>query len=251
MALNSSDFQSRLSRVNSDTNTQAMAKKIAEIFAKKYKHKPYIVQADFHRRYVDANRRVNHSEACCQEMWPKCTAVAEYRLASDGSFDHVVARKVNRARTIYDEYHGAIIGVLNEIHQSYPGKPIYFIDIHAQRAATDEELDITAADMEETIIVGTQDGRLVKSREALYAPTGLLGRLQGAGVKIYPPNNAVPDHRLYNGGHGVAEYCYNNTLGGEVNGLQMEFGFRLRMRYKTLERTASALVKVLNDIAVP
>ena len=74
---NMSDFLGRLSRVSVDTNTQQLAFEISKKVKALTKKKPYVVAARFHRKYVDVNRRRNHTENCCKNLWPKCTATAD------------------------------------------------------------------------------------------------------------------------------------------------------------------------------
>ena len=75
---NMSDFLGRLSRVSVDTNTQQLAYEISKKLNMLTKRKPYVVTALFHRKYVDVNRRRNHTSNCCKNIWPKCTATADY-----------------------------------------------------------------------------------------------------------------------------------------------------------------------------
>jgi len=204
---------------------------------KKHKRKSYLVVANFHRKFIDVNRRVNGSKACCEIMWPKCQAIADYKYSKKGVADLRFASKVNLARDIYDSYHAHIMDSINEIHKKFPGSPIYIIDVHAQKPNSDERLRISAKNMMDSVVVGTQDGRVVKSREEMYSKRGLLGYLTNR-VKIYSPSNSIPDHPKYNRGHLVAEYGFNNTIGADINALQFEFGFNLRMKSKSRAKKA-------------
>ena len=247
-AVDADSFQSRLSRVNSDTFTYELGKGVSKAYAKLYGKKPYIVAARFHRRFVDVNRRLNVTEkgvvdvsTCCEAMFPKCTAV------SDGTHPDAM-----RARDVYLTYHYRIIQILGEIKRRFVGQPVLFVDIHAQRAVADEALDLDAEYFETAVIAGTQDGRCVRSREKLYRKSGLLHQfdleLKVAGIgQIYPPNNQVKDHPKYNGGHIVAEYGFNNTVGLEVDAVQLEFGYKLRMKSKYREKAAVALAKAIKE----
>ena len=244
-AFDAESFQSRLSRVNSDTFTQELGKAVVKSYHKLYGRKPYLVAARFHRRFVDANRRINITKpgsievsTCCEAMFPKCTAVAD----GDGE-------KVARARDVYLTYHRTIIQILKEIKQYHPRQPILFVDVHAQRAQADETLKLDAEYFETTVIAGTQDGRCVRDRAKLYRSGGLLYEfaqgMTGFG-QVYPPSNKEKDHPRYNGGHIVAEFGFNNTLGAAVDAVQLEFGYKLRMKSKLREKVSVALAQAIS-----
>jgi len=99
--------------------------------------------------------------------------------------------------------------------------------------------------------VGTRDGELVRSREALYAPGGLLHHLaHNGGLRLFPPSAQVRDHPRYNGGHIVAEFGYNQVRGVEVNAVQLEFGINLRMRPNGRSDAVQAFADALHALAV-
>eukprot|EP00510_Aplanochytrium_minuta_P008624 CAMPEP_0184046514 /NCGR_PEP_ID=MMETSP0956-20121227/1610_1 /TAXON_ID=627963 /ORGANISM="Aplanochytrium sp, Strain PBS07" /LENGTH=175 /DNA_ID=CAMNT_0026338129 /DNA_START=581 /DNA_END=1109 /DNA_ORIENTATION=+ len=163
--------------------------------------------------------------------------------------------------------------MLGDISKRFPGSHVVFIDVHAQKASEHPKVPIDAATWEHSIIVGTQDGRCVKSRAGIYSLSerGLLGGMQkefsqrdllGDEILIYPPNNNIPgsshrkvrfnsdslpskDHPQYNGGHIVAEYGFNNTRGLDVDAIQMEFGSRIRKESKLREKVAIAIAKAI------
>ncbi len=94
--------------------------------------------------------------------------------------------------------------------------------------------------MRETIIVGTQDGRLVRDCVALYQPGGLLHEFASRGVKLFPGASSVADHPSYNGGHVSAEYGYHSMRGLESNALLLEIGAGLRYNPALLQRAVTA-----------
>lgn len=244
-AFDAESFQSRLSRVNSDTFTQELGKAVVKHYQKLYGKRPYLVAARFHRRFVDVNRRINITapasiqvSTCCEAMFPKCTAIA------DGE-----GEKVRKSKEVYLTYHRTIIQMLKEIRRYHPKQPILFLDIHAQRAQADEALKLDAEFFESTVIAGTQDGRCVRDRAKLYRRGGLLYEFAQAMTgfgQVYPPSNNEKDHPRYNGGHIVAEYGFNNTLGAAVDAVQLEFGYKLRMKSKLRDKVSVALAQAIS-----
>ena len=177
---------------------------------------------------------------------------------------------MQRSIAVFEEYHSLLTGAIEDIHQRFGKKPILFIDIHAQRAKDDPRVEpMTSKDFETCIIVGCQDGRTVRSREALYAKGGILFLLRtelaasDASYTIYPSHNGVRDHPQYNGGtyslsnifsnfrinHSffnpgqvVARYGSTNL---QIDALQWEFGSKLRLSTKTRSKTVAAVARAI------
>jgi len=75
---------------------------------------------------------------------------------------------------VYEEYHRNIHDAFTDIRRRFKDSPILFLDLHAQRAVTDELLNVTADEFLETVIVGTQDGKLVRNLTSMYEENGLF-----------------------------------------------------------------------------
>jgi hypothetical protein len=87
----------------------------------------------------------------------------------------------------------------------------------------------------DTVYRGTQNGTtvmgLLKRRgdAALIGPDSLFGRLQAAGVKVFPANTPLgqpPEERAYVGGFTVRTYGSHTTDG--IDAIQLELGRNLR-----------------------
>ena len=241
---NMSDFLGRLSRSSVDTSTRKLAWEIAARIKKITKRKPYVITASFHRKFVDVNRRRNHTGNCCKSIWPKCTATAD----ADLHYSKSDSAKVARSIAVFEDYHSMLTGAIEDIGQQYSDRPILFLDVHAQRAKDDVRVAVTEKEYETCIIVGTQDGRTVRDRKALYADKGILGLLRAQllaiGQMMYPSKHEDPDHPQYNGGQLVARYGNINT-NVAIDSIQLEFGAKLRLSSKTRKDTVAALASAI------
>lgn len=225
-----SNFQQRLQRVDSDTFTVELAMEISkQISTFDRTLTPYIVMARFSRKFIDVNRRMNMTMDCCPNLWPKCTAVADVYYGKSKSKE---ADIIARTRTMYKHYHYRIRDVFNEMVRSgVVTDGMLFLDIHAQRAKDLDE-EWTANKFKTAVIAGTQDGRGLPRTQSYTQQDGillLLSRLlRKKRFSLYPPNDSVPDHPRYNGGHLVAIAGNANTH-DIVDAVQLEFGSELRM----------------------
>ena len=273
VAVNVSSTEGRLRRSEVDMHTHEFGAKLAEALQTRHGVRPFLVSARFNRKFVDVNRLAGGSRACCEgaARAGRCSALAEPPAdeALAAAFEQLagsprrqqpqkpstmtaparaalaLARRVAFGRAVYDGYHARMLDSLREGFALNSSRPLLVLDIHGQRASSNETLGILAEDMRETIIVGTQDGRLVRDRVALYQPGGLLHELASRGVKLFPSVSSVADHPQYNGGHISAEYGYHSMRGLESNALQLEIGAGLRYNPALLQRTATALADAL------
>jgi N-formylglutamate amidohydrolase len=276
VAVNVSSTEGRLRRSEVDMHTHEFGAKLAEALQVRHGVRPFLVSARFNRKFVDVNRLAGGSRACCEgaARAGRCSALAEPPAdeALAAAFEQLagssrrrqpqqpsmmtaparaalaLARRVAFGRAVYDGYHARMLDSLREGFALNSSRPLLVLDIHGQRASSNETLGITAEDMRETIIVGTQDGRLVRDRVALYQPGGLLRELAARGVKLFPGASSVADHPSYNGGHISAEYGYHSIRGLESNALQLEIGAGLRYNPALLQRTVTALADALAAI---
>lgn len=175
-----------------DQHTDRLARGIADELRRLTGKSPYLVMARFHRKFIDANRTA--AEAYGD---PGCAAV-------------------------YDAYHAAIRGLVDEIRAKHAHAMLF--DIHGQSAHPDSILRGTH--------YGTAVARLLAraGAPAITGPDSVFGRFAAMGYRIVPLNNTAPTDRVeakgYAGGYTVALYGSKHQQG--IDAMQLEFGRDLR-----------------------
>jgi N-formylglutamate amidohydrolase len=168
--------------------TETLAKGLENLLGRK----PYIVAANFDRKYIDANR------------------------AESAAFEDP------RAKPVYDAYHTHIRQFVDELRRQYPNGAL-LLDIHGQS----QDPATVHRGTRDSLTVE----RLVKNHgmAALVGSNSIFGRLQARGYTVYPPNTPLgnpPEDRRFNGGYIVAAYGSNNQDG--IDAIQLEIGILLR-----------------------
>jgi N-formylglutamate amidohydrolase len=194
--------------VVTDMKTLELATAISQHLTNLLGAKPYFVGAKFQRKFLDVNRK---PEEAFQD---------------------------DKAKVVYEAFHGQVRQYVDEIRQKYPGGAL-LIDVHGQSKGTN------------TIFRGTRNGvtvmRMVQVQgvAALTGTNSILGRMQAAGYEIFPlntPPGTPPEDRSYNGGFIVATYGSHNTNG--IDAIQFEYGTALRSdarRGQVAKDTAAAI----------
>ena len=142
----------------SDLNTREVALGIAQRLVDLFGEAPYVVIADCHRKYIDANR----SPACAYES--------------------------AAARPFYDAYHATLRGFVDEIRAENAGAGLLF-DIHGTAGIAGDPA---------TIFLGTDNSRsvarlLASDPQALFRRRSLRGFLEAAGHVVAPRAPGEPE----------------------------------------------------------
>jgi N-formylglutamate amidohydrolase len=191
-----------------DARTDRLARGIADELQRLTGKAPYLVIANFHRRYIDANRPAEEAYAA-----PGCAAA-------------------------YDAYHAAIRSHVDDIRSRFPQAMLF--DIHGQAAYREAILRGTRH--------GTTVQALLAraGAPALTGPDSVFGRFAMMGYAIVPDNDTDPADRVeapgYSGGHTVNRYGSHRPDG--IDAIQLEFGLDLRdaaLIDKTARDTAQAI----------
>jgi N-formylglutamate amidohydrolase len=151
-----------------DNNTAELAELVAGKIAERLSAKPFLVIAQFERKYVDANR----------------PAAAAYESAE--------------AKSYYDAYHQAIGAATHKIRQSWSAGLL--LDIHGQGA----EADTIFRGTRHGRSVAALERRF--GRRALTGPKSILGHLAAKGYTIDPGGMADDRERRYTGGFTTRTY---------------------------------------------
>lgn len=143
----------------SDLNTRDIALGVAQRLVDLFGEAPYVVIADYHRKYIDANRS------------PQCA----YESAA--------------AQPFYDEYHATLRGFVDDIRADNAGLGLLF-DIHGTAGIPGDAADV---------FLGTDNGHsvarlLAADPQALFRRRSLRGFLEAAGRIVAPhaPGEAEP-----------------------------------------------------------
>lgn len=188
-----------------DDNTDLLAEAIARHLEAKLKKKPFVVIAQFQRKYADANRP-----------------------APD-------AYESDAAKPIYEHYHKALAKARASISSQW-GMGLV-IDIHGQGVEPNTIFRGTAK--------GTSVRHLLDrhGEAALSGPDSLFGHLARNEFQVHPvPGTKDKENPRFNGGYIVQ--TYGSADGGRIDAIQMEFGTNLRQQSridKVAEATANAL----------
>jgi N-formylglutamate amidohydrolase len=174
-----------------DTNLVAagVAQRVLEIFGEA----PYVVIAEFHRKFIDANR-----ERRC-------------------------AYEVDAAAPFYDEYHGTVRAFVDEIRANNGGLGLLF-DIHGTEGIASDPAQIflgTARDEEDGI------ARLrAADPQVLARKRSLRGFLEAAGYRVSPPDPNGTEVPKFNGGFTIKTYGSSHPDG--LDAMQLELTPPLR-----------------------
>jgi N-formylglutamate amidohydrolase len=150
-----------------DNNTDELAEKVASKIEEKFGAKPFLIVAQFERKYVDANR-------------PRAGA---YESAAASAY--------------YDTYHHALEKACDQARRDW-GRGL-LLDIHGQ--AAEGETIFRGTDNGKSVT----DLQQRFGREALTGERSILGQLKLRGYKIAPSleNN---EERRYSGGYTTRTY---------------------------------------------
>ena len=196
-------------RTVQDVNTDRLVQRLADALEAKLGKRPWTVVAQFHRRYVDANRPSH--DACESEA----------------------------ARLYYDTYHQALHEARATVIQHW-GRGL-LLDMHGQAAQPRAIFRGTQN--------GSTVTHLVKrfGRDALTGKTSLSGVLASQGFPVIPAvgTDAREDSR-YGGGFIVR--TYGSSAGSTLDAIQLELGRELRTA-DVISRTADRLAEAIAQFA--
>lgn len=176
-----------------DDGTYELALLVSEELTKLTKgKKPYLVAAQFHRKYLDVNRPATNA------------------FESPG------------AKPYYDTYHQQTSNYVAEIRKRFGGEGL-MIDLHGQ--ARDAASIFRGTGNGVTVL------RLIQKQgePAFTGTNSILGQLAQMGYNVIPnntPPGKPPEDRSYNGGFTVRTYGSHKADG--IDALQLELGSQLR-----------------------
>lgn len=188
-----------------DSGTAALAEKIAAGLEKSLGGRPFVVIAQFDRKFIDANRAV--ADGCEAEA----------------------------AKPVYEAYHRALSNACGAVLAKW-GRGI-LLDVHGQGAKSNAIIRGTSN--------GKTVAALVKNfgEPALSGPQSILGQMAGRGYEVVAiVGETKKEDARYNGGFIVRTYGSSNTNG--IDAIQLENGSALRNK-RNLERASADYVEAI------
>jgi N-formylglutamate amidohydrolase len=173
-----------------DHNTAELARAVAMSLNERFGAKPFLVIAEFGRRYIDVNRPDDQA----------------YESAG--------------ARLYYAAYHDALEQACVQIKRRW-GRGL-LLDIHGQGAHHDAIYRGTQNGRS----VNALTNRF--GRDAISGAGSIVGYLACHGYRVLPDPTGNDIEKLYSGGY--TTQLYGSRRGGAVDAIQLEFGATLRSR---------------------
>ncbi len=199
-----------------DSYTRVITVDVAQSILKNFGKAPYVVIAEFARKYIDANRD------------PGC------------------AYESPNAQIYYNEYHNTIRKYVDEIRTQNNGTGFLF-DIHASVVFPDDPADV---------YLGTDNGNTIKhllqiDPNAMWGSFSLRHYLTSAGFVVSPKILGEKENRHLNGGYTV--HTYGSSSAGGIDAIQIELATSIRdvieRRQVLVQTLANAIGSIVNHYA--
>ena len=212
------DFQT-----SRDNETAAMTEAVVQQILDLTGLSPYVVIAQFHRKYIDANR----SEAC--------------------------AFTDQDAPPFYREYHARIVEYVTEVLRQNQGRGFLF-DIHGTQIIAGDQADIYIGTANGASLPPGFDRRNLFMQHGLHGqlvvarhPTGPAGQGPVFSYRVSPADESVPETGAVSGGFTIRQY------GATINSIQVEIANTVRdapdLRGFFVADLASAIVNFVRRYA--
>lgn len=196
-----------------DSYTKTIAKNIADEYEDLYGTRPYVVAANFHRKYIDANRTINNA------------------------IEHV------NAQPFYNFYHQKVNQYIQQIKQNYQRGLL--LDIHGQASLPDKIVRGSRNGFSVVNLVNRHSWQSVVGAHSIF------GNLAYQGYQLEPLNSSVPDtstpivENYFPGGNTIKAYGSQNQHGLEA--LQLEIGKNIRFSSSARTQLAIDMANNIND----
>lgn len=194
--------------VEQDVRTAELTWIVAQRLTVELGAKPYVVVAQFHRRYADANRSAEEGTEC------------------------------DAAQREHAAYHRAVRTCVDEVRARFGNALL--VDLHGQAKESDAIVRGTRDGRSVKLLVARAGAPSLAGRD------GLFGWFEAHGVRVLPANLAQPDaladETLFTGGHTVALYGSDKEHG--IDAVQLEVGSTLR-EPEALWKTGDSIARSL------
>ena len=181
-------------KILGDTFTRQITTAVAQLLLETLGEAPYVVIADYHRKFIDANR----SENCA---FNPSEAVA--------------------ARPFHAEYHQTIRQFIDQI-QEENGCRGFLFDIHGTKTIEADPADV---------YIGTDNDKSVRrllthNPLAVFGRRSLRGLLQAAGYIVSPARQGIPETAEVDGG--FTTQTYGSFRADGLDAMQLEIANSIR-----------------------
>jgi hypothetical protein len=186
----------------------------------------YYQLAEFHRKYVDYNR--------CEECAFELSSVM--------------------AKHAYLEYHNGILQKIEEMVQENRNSLAFLFDIHGTGL---ESIQIGNQNYPFHVLIGTDEQRSIKALMDVDPNSwweeakGLIPRLQGKNVLVFPPNKDLElQNQILDGGYTIQKYGssqYKKILAA----VQIEVIYDIRKNSDKRQKLAEDLAECIYQFTLP
>ena len=181
-------------KIVGDSSTRQITTEVAQLLLETLGEAPYVVIADYHRKFIDANR----SEKCAFNT-----------------------NETAAARPFHAEYHQTIRKFIDEI-QAENGCRGFLFDIHGTTTIEKDPADV---------YIGTDNGDSVRrlftaNPLAIFGRRSLRGLLQAAGYVVSPARQGIPETAQVDGGFTTQTYGSSHANG--LDAMQLEIAQPIR-----------------------
>jgi hypothetical protein len=196
-----------------DTNTQALARAIADTFTARTGRRPHLVVNLLHRRKFDANRDLAEASGGTAALAAPWTWL---HAAVDSAREQVVRR---HARGLVLDLHGHAHAIARV--------ELGYLLTATQLRLSDADVDLARLlSLSSIARLGTDARGAPAPSELLRGPTSLGGLLGRRGIPAVPSPDAPaprPDEEYFNGGFNTSRHGSRN--GGALDAIQLEHHF--------------------------
>jgi predicted N-formylglutamate amidohydrolase len=199
-----------------DSFTRQITTAVAQLLLETLGEPPYVVIAEYHRKFIDANR----SETCAFNSSEAAAALP-----------------------FYAEYHQAIRSCIDEI-QAENGSRGFLFDIHGTTTIQEDPADV---------YIGTDNGasvqRLLEADPlAVFGRRSLRGLLRAADYVVSPARQDIPETPQVDGGFTTQTYGSSHVNG--LDAMQLEIAQPIRQSAPRRQAFIEHLGRAIGSLAV-
>lgn len=196
--------------IQSDLFTREITTRVAQAILETVGEAPYVVMAEYHRQYIDANR----PETCAFE--PGADA----------------------AEPFYSEYQDTIRSFVDEIRSENDDSGL-LLDIHGTVRIAEDPADV---------YFGTDDGKTVSDHLALFTRRSLRGLLTAAEYSISPAQPDIKETSQVSGGFTVQTYGSSHSDG--IDAIQLEISDNIRKPPANRKLFIEHLARAISSLSI-
>ncbi len=211
---------------DNDLFTRQLTASIVDNIENKSGKKPYDQVAEFHRKYVDYNRY----EECAFEL------------------SSVLAKQA------YIKYHNGILQIIEEMVPENRNSLAFLFDIHGTAR---ESIQVGDQNFPFQVLIGTDEQRSIQALTEIDSHAwwqegkGLIPRLQGKNITVFPPNKDLEiQNHILDGGYTIQEYG-SSHFKKRLAAIQIEVIHEIRADSDKRQKLAEELADCICEFTLP